>query len=170
MARRLVERGVPYITINYPGWDTHKDNFQIMRRKLPEMDKGMSSLLAGPCRPRAAAEHDRLVDRRIRPQAQGGLGSPLERRTQPLGQGLFGTSWPAADSRAARSSARPTPRARKCKDRPVYPCDVIGSMYELLGIDTEASLPHPLGLPTRVTPAPEDKVPSAGRLTEIMQS
>jgi hypothetical protein len=45
MARRLVERGVPYITINYKGWDTHKQHFQTMRRKLPEMDKGMATLL-----------------------------------------------------------------------------------------------------------------------------
>ncbi|NCO40046.1 MAG: DUF1501 domain-containing protein, partial [Armatimonadetes bacterium] len=28
MARRLVERGVPYVTINYKGWDTHKLHFQ----------------------------------------------------------------------------------------------------------------------------------------------
>ena len=27
MARRLVERGVPYVTINYNGWDTHKQTF-----------------------------------------------------------------------------------------------------------------------------------------------
>jgi len=39
-ARRLVERGVPFVTINYEGWDTHKENFQIMQQKLPEMDKG----------------------------------------------------------------------------------------------------------------------------------
>ncbi len=45
MARRLVERGVPYVTINYQGWDTHKQHFQTMRRKLPEMDKGMATLL-----------------------------------------------------------------------------------------------------------------------------
>ena len=45
VARRLVERGVPYITINYKGWDTHKQHFQTMRRKLPEMDKGMATLL-----------------------------------------------------------------------------------------------------------------------------
>ena len=45
MARRLVERGVPYVTINYGGWDTHKQNFETMRRKLPEMDKGMATLL-----------------------------------------------------------------------------------------------------------------------------
>ena len=32
VARRLVERGIPYVTINYGGWDTHKDNFVTMRR------------------------------------------------------------------------------------------------------------------------------------------
>ena len=26
MARRLVEHGVPYVTINYKGWDTHKQH------------------------------------------------------------------------------------------------------------------------------------------------
>ena len=45
VARRLVERGVPYITINYKGWDTHKQHFQAMRRKLPELDKGLGTLL-----------------------------------------------------------------------------------------------------------------------------
>ena len=45
VARRLVECGVPYITINYKGWDTHKQHFPQMRRKLPEMDGGMATLL-----------------------------------------------------------------------------------------------------------------------------
>jgi len=44
VARRLVERGVPYITINYQGgWDTHKENFQTMRRRVPEMDQAMAT-------------------------------------------------------------------------------------------------------------------------------
>jgi uncharacterized protein (DUF1501 family) len=54
------------------------------------------------------------------------------------------------------------------KDRPVYPCDVIGSMYQLLGIDPEATLPHPQGLTARLTPSAADEVPSGGRLKEIM--
>ena len=54
MARRLVEHGVPYVTINYKGWDTHKQHFQIMRRKLPEMDKGMADPAAGFVRSRPA--------------------------------------------------------------------------------------------------------------------
>ena len=54
------------------------------------------------------------------------------------------------------------------KERPVYPCDVIGSMYELLGIDPDAKLPHPQGLTARLTPSAEDDVPKGGRLKEIM--
>jgi len=45
VARRLVERGIPYVTINYAGWDTHKGNFQTMQRQLPELDKGFATLL-----------------------------------------------------------------------------------------------------------------------------
>jgi hypothetical protein len=56
MARRLVEHGVPYITINYKGWDTHKQHFQIMRRKLPEMDRGIATLLED-------RQHDNMVER-----------------------------------------------------------------------------------------------------------
>ena len=45
VARRLIERGVRFVTINSGGWDTHKQNFQTMRQKLPELDKGMAALL-----------------------------------------------------------------------------------------------------------------------------
>jgi hypothetical protein len=54
------------------------------------------------------------------------------------------------------------------KDRPVYPADLIGSMYELLGIDAAGKLPHPTGLEARVTPTAADGLPLAGRLKEIM--
>jgi hypothetical protein len=54
------------------------------------------------------------------------------------------------------------------KERPVYPCDVIGSMYEMLGIDPEAKLPHPQGLAVSATPSAADKAPTGGRLKEIV--
>ena len=45
-ARRLVQRGVPYITINFGGWDSHTDNFRAMRQLLPDLDRGLATLLA----------------------------------------------------------------------------------------------------------------------------
>jgi hypothetical protein len=54
------------------------------------------------------------------------------------------------------------------KERPIYPPDLISSMYELLGIDTNAKLPHPQGLDVRVMTAKAEGMETAGRLTEIM--
>ena len=167
LARRLVERGVPYITINYPGWDTHKENFQTMRRKLPEMDKGMSSLLQD------------LADRGLLESTIVWWGGEFGRTPKvqweaPWNGGrnhwgkVFSAVVAGGGFKGGQVVGASDAKGEEVKDRPVYPCDVIGSMYELLGIDTEASLPHPLGLVARVTPSPADGVPSGGRLKEIM--
>ncbi len=52
-------------------------------------------------------------------------------------------------------------------DRPVYPHDLLGTMYSLLGIDPEGPLPNPRGLDVKVLPTESDEVKSGGRLTEI---
>ena len=59
-------------------------------------------------------------------------------------------------------------KAEEVKDRPVYPVDLIGSMYELLGIDMAGRLPHPQGQKVTVLPTAADGAKSGGRLTEIM--
>ena len=48
-ARRMVEAGVPYIVINYPGgWDTHSNHFATMRRQCPQLDQGVAMLSSWP--------------------------------------------------------------------------------------------------------------------------
>ena len=59
-------------------------------------------------------------------------------------------------------------KGAEVKDRPVYTVDLLGSIYQLAGIEANAKLPHPLGADAHVLPAPSDKVKSAGLLTEIM--
>ena len=168
VARRLVEAGVPYVVINYPGgWDTHKDHFQTMRRQCPQLDQGLATLLAGPARPRPAGEHRRVVLRRVRPRPQGGLAAALERRPQPSRQRLH-----RAGGRR-RLQGRPRGgrvgrQSQGSQDRPVYPVDLLGSIYHLAGIDAHARLPHPLGPEAHVLPAASEGVKSAGLLTEIM--
>jgi uncharacterized protein (DUF1501 family) len=60
------------------------------------------------------------------------------------------------------------PRGEEVKDRPVYPMDLIESIYAQLGIDLHASLPHPLGQSAFVGPGKEENVRTAGMLREIM--
>ena len=54
------------------------------------------------------------------------------------------------------------------KERPVYPVDLLGSIYQLAGIDASAKLPHPMGLEARVLSPETEGMKSAGLLTEIM--
>src|SRR5205814_790308 len=44
-ARRLVESGVGCVTLTYGGWDTHGQNFVQLKRQLPVLDRGISSLI-----------------------------------------------------------------------------------------------------------------------------
>jgi Protein of unknown function (DUF1501) len=46
MARRLVETGVPFVEVDYGGWDNHANIFPTLQNdKLPTIDKAMSALI-----------------------------------------------------------------------------------------------------------------------------
>jgi len=46
MARRLVEAGVPFVTINDGGWDHHSDLFGALRKRLPTWDQTVATLIS----------------------------------------------------------------------------------------------------------------------------
>jgi hypothetical protein len=45
LARRLVEAGVPFITLYEGGWDNHGDLFNNLRRRLPEFEGSIAQLI-----------------------------------------------------------------------------------------------------------------------------
>ena len=164
MARRLVELGVPYITINYRGWDTHKQHFETMRQKLPEMDRGMSTLLQN------------LADRRLLDSTiiwwSGEFGRGPKIQWEPPwngGRSHYGKCFCAVVAgggfKGGHVVGASNEKGTEVAERPVYPQDLIGSMYELLGIDPDGPLPNPRGLQVKVMPSSEG---SSGRLKEIM--
>ncbi len=167
LARRLVERGVPYVTINYKGWDTHKQHFQAMRQRLPEMDRGMATLLEDLSARGLLSttivwwggEFGRTPRVQWEAPWNGGRGHYGKVFSVVVAGGGFrgGVVVGASDS-----------RGEEVKERPVYPWDLLRAMYELLGINPDARLPHPQGLDARVTPPPSEGLPSGGRLAEIL--
>ncbi len=167
MARRLVERGVPYVTINYKGWDTHKGHFPIMRRKLPEFDRGLASLL------QELAERGLLESTIV--WAGGEFGRTPKVLWEPPWNGgrnhfgaVFSTLVAGGGFRGGQVVGASDARGEEVLERPVHPSDVIASMYELLGIDPEARLPHPEGADVRAMPAKAEGLPGRQRLTEIL--
>lgn len=167
VARRLVERGVPYVTINYPGWDTHKDNFTEMNRMLPDLDKGLSALIQD------------LAGRGLLESTIVWVGGEFGRTPRidwdaPWngGRGHWGSAFSALIAgggfKGGQVIGATDARGESVKDRPVHPSDLIGSIYKLLGIDPVAPLPNPQGLDARVMPTPADGVPTFGLLNEIL--
>jgi len=168
VARRLVEKGVPYITINYTGgWDTHKENFQTMRRRVPEMDKGLSTLLQD------------LSDRGLLDSTVvwycGEFGrTPKVAWEAPWngGRGHWGQVFTALVAgggfHGGHVVGSSDARGEEVRSRPVYPLDLIGSIYRQLGIPADAKLPHPEGLDTHVMPNRDEALPQAGLLKELV--
>jgi len=158
---------VPYVTINSKGWDTHKQHFQTMRRRLPEMDKGMATLLQD------------LSDRGLLESTivwwSGEFGRTPKVQWEPPwngGRGHYGAVFSAVLAGGGFKGGcvigSSDARGEQVKDRPVYPCDLIAAIYERLGIPADAKLPHPQGKIVRVTPSSDEAVKSGGRLTEIL--
>jgi len=167
-ARRLVERGIPYITINAKGWDTHKQHFQAMRQRLPQLDKGLASLLQD-------LSERGLLDSTII-WCCGEFGrTPKIQWEAPWngGRGHWGPVFSALVAgggfKGGRVVGASDARGEEVKDRPVYPADLIGSMYELLGLDPDNTrLPNPEGQDIRLTPVGAERQGQGGRLVEIM--
>ncbi len=166
MARRLVENGVLYVTINYKGWDTHNQNFVTMRRKLPEMDVAVSALLQD------------LSERGLLDSTIIWLGGEFGRTPkisweEPWngGRGHYGKCFSVllagGGFKGGCVVGASDAKGENVKERPVYPQDLIGSIYKLMGIDPEGMFPDAQGRSLRILP-PIENGQGKGLLTEIM--
>ncbi len=166
-ARKLVEAGVPFITINSSKWDTHKKHFESMQSMLPDLDRSISTLLTD-------LDQRGLLDSTIvwvggefgrGPKIQmeapwnGGRSHHGKAFTHLVAGGGFqgGQVVGATDGRGIG-----------VVDREIYPWDLIASMYELLGIDPFGTLPHPEGKLAHVSPLADSGIETGGILREIM--
>ncbi len=168
VARRLVESGVPYVVINYPGgWDTHSNHFATMRRQAPQLDQGLGVLLQDL--------HDRGLLATTLVWCCGEFGRGPKVDWQPPWNGgrnhygkVFSVLVAGGGFQGGHVVGSSDATGAEVADRPVYPADLLGSIYQLAGIDASAKLPHPLGLEARVLPTESEGGKRAGLLAEIM--
>jgi hypothetical protein len=167
LARRLVEAGVPFITVNWGGWDTHRDNFGRMKDLLPPLDQAFSALLEdlhqrGLLETTIVTwfgEFGRTPKVDPKPPWDGGRHhyGPVNPVVVAGGGFKGGVVVGATDAKGEFPV-----------ERTVYPWDLSASMYTLLGIDPKSRLPHPHGCVAYVTPVASGDIQSGGLLTEIM--
>lgn len=167
VARKLVEAGVPFINVRTTGWDTHKKHFQKMESMLPNLDRALSALIAD-------LDARGLLDSTI-VLCGGEFGrSPKVLWEAPWngGRAHFGAAFSylvaGGGFQGGKVLGKTDKTGEKVIERPVAPCDLIGTVYLLMGIDPYGTLPHVSEGNLPILPSLLNEKKSHGLLYEII--
>jgi hypothetical protein len=132
LARRLVEAGVTYVTVQAGGgWDTHGDNFkQLKTNLLPKFDQGLAALVSDI--------HDRGLQNDVLVMAMGEFG-----RTPRINPTAGRDHWPGAMTivysggglKMSQAIGTTNALAEYPASKPATVGCVLATMYHALGID-----------------------------------
>ncbi|MFO0816408.1 MAG: DUF1501 domain-containing protein [Pirellulales bacterium] len=155
LARRLVEAGVTFVTINLyekdvDWWDDHYTIEPNLRKRLPRYDQALAALIEDLS--------DRGLHDQILVAAFGEFG-----RTPRIDAGAGRGHWPSAMSvvlsggglRSGQIVGSTTPDGAKPKDRPLGPGDLLATLYHSLGINPHQTLPDRQSRPIPFVPQGE---------------
>jgi hypothetical protein len=141
-ARRLVEAGVGCVTLAIGGWDTHGQNFQQLRRQLPQVDRGVANLVQDL--------HDRGLANDVVTVMWGEFG-----RTPRVNGNAGRDHWsPVMSAMIAGGGLRmgqmvgtSTSRGERPQDRRCTVPQVLSTIYRAIGIDPAQTILDNIGRP-----------------------
>lgn len=137
MARRLIESGVRFVTVQYDcvdgySWDSHRNSDDVGKHLLPTFDQACSSLLVD-LEERGMLDETMVI-------AMGEMGRTPTANAQ-WGRDHWSTLFPALIAgggvRGGNLIGRSDKDAAYALERPVSPEDLAATVYESLGINPE---------------------------------
>lgn len=146
LATRLVEAGVRFATINFGGWDTHRENFPKLKdTNLPQLDQGLSALFA------SLAERGLLDTTTVFVTGEFG-------RTPKINKNAGRDHYPRAmfcllaggGIRGGQAIGASDDNAMGPAGEPITPDQVAASFYHSLGIDYEKEYHTSTGRPVMI--------------------
>jgi hypothetical protein len=160
LARRLVEAGSTFVTVHFGGWDHHWDLKKGMENYLPKVDDCVHALFSD-LDDRGLLDSTLVVlcgefSRTPKMNDGGNGGAPMSMGTpgrDHWGDAMFclmgggGVKGGQVIGSTDRLGQRP-------KDRPLTPCNVHATIYQVLGIDPKLQLMDPSGRPVNVLDDP----------------
>ena len=167
-ARKLVEAGVPFINVRSTGWDTHKKGFQRLSEMLPELDQALSALIAD------LDERGLLESTIILCGGEFGR-TPRVQWEAPWngGRAHFGKAFSYLVAGGGfipgKVIGETDKTGEEIVERKVYPADLIGTVYLLMGIDPNSTLPHITAGSLPVLPSLGKEGQSNGLLYELIK-
>lgn len=166
-ARKLVEAGVTVVMVRFRGWDTHKEHFKRMDQRLDELDAGVSSLILD-------LESRGLLDQTV-VVVGGEFGRTPKIEFGPPwngGRGHWGFAFTylvaGGGFKGGQVVGETDDKGEQVVSRRIYPADLWASVFTLIGIDPEGTLPHPVLGEIPMLPSYGKEGQSNGMLKEIM--
>jgi hypothetical protein len=156
LARRLVEAGVSVVTQCFSGWDTHRENFSMLRGMLPPLDQALYGLITD------LDERGLLADVAVLVGGEFGR-TPRIGDLTPDGRGHWpeaGFLWIAGGGlKTGQIIGETDARGEKVVGSPIQIQNVLAALYHVLGIDPATTLRDYRGRPQYVL---ERRSPIAG--------
>ncbi|MAQ90263.1 MAG: hypothetical protein CMM03_10445 [Rhodopirellula sp.] len=148
MARRLIEAGVRCAFVNHIDWDTHYNNFHVLKNELlPKLDAAMSSLLTD------LDERGMLDSTMVLVTGEFGR---TPRINKDAGRDHWGPSCAIAMAgggvQGGRVIGASNERAERPATTPYGPADLMATIYHGMGIDPEREFLTPEGRPVPIVP------------------
>lgn len=145
LARRLVERGVTFVTVNFGGWDHHAKIWPGLESKLPDFDRGFSALVDD------MYQRSLLKDTLVVMMGEFG-------RTPKINKDVGRDHWAPAASLLFTGAGVVTGKVIGATDKDgaqvieaaVAPADVAFTILSALGIDPQKQLKTPDGRPVEI--------------------
>jgi hypothetical protein len=145
LARRLVEAGVRFVTVNYGGWDHHAKIFDSCDKKLPEFDQAVSALVED------MADRGTHKDTLVLVMGEFGRGPKVNK---DAGRDHWGPAasllFFGAGVKEGLVLGKTDKQGGTVTQRPVSPADVCYTVLDSLGIDPRKQLTTPDGRPIEV--------------------
>jgi hypothetical protein len=152
MARRLIERGVPFVEVSLGtfgngslAWDTHAGNFAAVKSLSAELDAGWGTLMT------ELAERGLLESTTIVWLGEFGRTPKIN---AAAGRDHFPNAWTCAFAgggiRGGQAYGKTTPDGMEVAENPVQVGDVLATLSSAVGVDPATQNISELGRPIRI--------------------
>jgi hypothetical protein len=157
LARRLVERGVPFIEITLDGWDTHQQNFEQVKRLSGNLDPAWSTLMTD-LKDRGLLDSTLIV-------WMGEFGR-TPRLNNNTGRDHWATGWSTVLAgggiKGGQVVGKTSADGTTIEERKIEVADLLGTICLALGLDPRKQNQSNVGRPIRLVE------PTAKPITEVV--
>jgi uncharacterized protein (DUF1501 family) len=142
LARRLVERGVPFVEVSLDGWDTHANNFEMVKSLSGTLDPAFATLLTD------LKDRGMLANTLVVWMGEFGR-TPLINPNS--GRDHFPVAWSTvlagAGVKGGQAIGKTSPDAMTVAERPVSVADFLATVFTAAGVSPTKENNTPEGRP-----------------------